>query len=155
MMERGHNDISANERPHLRVWLYQRTAPGHFQPIPIKTWDKWVAGKAPLPPNEDGFVWYVTVQVWMLNRRVVEVGAIHFLKARVNVSGFQEDEMSFAEMSLAVRTLDQKRDPAPSGPVIDASHRFAQRSYSWRPTAEDLRGLRDVVNRRAGWKAMP
>lgn len=90
----------------------------------------------------------------MLNRRVVELGAVHFSKARVNASGFQEEAMRFAEMALAIRALDELSDSAPSGPVIDASHRFAQRTYRWRPTADDLRGLRDVVNRRAGWKAM-
>lgn len=154
-MQRGQDDASANDGPHLRVWLYQRTAPGQFRSIPIKLWDEWVYGRAPLLPSEDRFVWYVTVPVWMLNRRVVEVGAIHFLKAQVNASGIQEDEMRLAETALAIRALDERRDSAPSGPVIDASHRFAQRSYRWRPTAEDLRGLRDVVNRRAGWKAMP
>jgi hypothetical protein len=147
------NDV-VNDGPRLRIWLYRRTAPGQFQPIPIRTWDEWVYGRAPLPPSEDGFVWYVTVQVWMLNRRVVELGAVDFLKARVNASGLQEDEMRFAEMALALRALDEQRDSASTGPVIDASHRFAQRSYRWRPTAEDLRRLRDVVNRRAGWKAM-
>lgn len=146
--------FSANDRPHLRIWLYQRTAPGKLRSIPIKLWDEWVHGEAPLPPSEDGFVWYVTVQIWMLNRRVVEVGAVHFGKARVNASGFQEEEMRFAEMALAIRALDESTASTPLGPVINASHRFSQRSYRWRPTAEDLRGLRDVVNRRAGWKAI-
>jgi bifunctional pyridoxal-dependent enzyme with beta-cystathionase and maltose regulon repressor activities len=45
---------------------------------------------------------------------------------------------------------------APTGPqpIIDATNQFAQRRYKWKPTPEDMRALRDVVNRRAGWALM-
>jgi hypothetical protein len=143
-----------NDRPRLGVWLYQRTAPEAFQPIAIKTWDQWINGRAPLPPCDDGFVWYVFMQVWTLNRRVVRVDNLQFLKSRVNAAGFQEDEMRLEEMAVAVNSLSERRASAMEGPVIDASNRFAKRRYRWKPTTADLRALERIVNKRAGWQVL-
>src|SRR6187431_2548241 len=43
--------MNTSDWPRLGVWLYQRAAPETFQPIPIKTWDQWINGRAPLPPR--------------------------------------------------------------------------------------------------------
>ena len=146
--------MNTSNRPRLGVWLYQRTAPGTFQPIPIKTWDQWINGRAPLPPSDDGFVWYVFMQVWTLDRRVVRVDNLQFLKSRVNAAGFQEDEMRLEEMAAAVHSLSERKASLAEGPVIDASNLFAKRRYLWKPTTADLRSLESVVNDRAGWQVL-
>ena len=147
--------MSPPELAHPRLWLYRRTAPGAFVPIPIKTWDKWVYGRAALPPSDDGFVWYVTLTVWTLDRRVIQVEAPSFSKARVNPAGIQEDQMSLDAMAVALNAVwHDEAAPASTGRVVDAANRFAERKYRWKPTAADLRALSDIVNRRAGRAVM-
>ena len=146
--------MSLPEQAHPRHWLYRRTAPGAFVPIPIKTWDKWVYGRAALPPSDDGFVWYVTLTVWTLDRRVIQVEAPSFSKARVNPAGIQEDQMSLDAMAVALNAVWQSEEPTSTSSVVDAANRFAQRKYRWKPTAADLRALSDIVNRRAGRSVM-
>ena len=139
----------SNERANLRVWLYRRTAAAAFVPIPIKTWDQWVYGSAALPPSDDEFVWYVTLTVWTLNRKVVGVHGVQFSKSRVNAAGFHDEEMKLDEMAVALNSAWPVERTDPSGPVVDAANRFAQRRFRWKPSAADLRALHDIVNRRA------
>lgn len=147
--------MSFVEHARLRVWLYRRTAPGEFVAIPIKTWDRWTYGKQALPPSDDGFVWYVTLTVSMLSRKVIEVGAFNFSKARVNSRGLHTEKMRRDDMALALNSAWPLDRTEASDAVVDAANRFALRRLRWKPTAADLRALHDIVNRRAGWQVVP
>ncbi|RKG90796.1 hypothetical protein D7W82_02690 [Corallococcus sp. CA049B] len=56
-----------------------------------------------------------------------------------------------------VERTEALRNEAPTEPqtVVDATSRFQAQRYKWKPTPEDERALRDVVNRRVGWKIVP
>ena len=139
-----------NERANLRVWLYRRTAPAVFVPIAIRTWDQWVYGKAALPPSDDGFIWYVTMTVWTVNRKVVGIHGVQFSKSRVNAAGFHDEEMKLDEMAVALNSAWPVERDSSASVVVDATNQFAQRQFRWKPTNADLRALRDILNRRAG-----
>jgi hypothetical protein len=150
--------------PHLRPWIYQRVNPGDLRPVPLRTYDQWVYGKASLPPSNDGFVWLVFVTVWTANRRALKLQEVSFSKHRVNARGVHTDKMRFEETNVSFKALDAywsehglaatsastSQEAAPSDPaVVDATHRFAQARYRWKPTAADLEALRTIVNSRA------
>ncbi|MCP3163140.1 hypothetical protein [Myxococcus qinghaiensis] len=152
---------TAQLRP--RIWIYRRSAPGELHPVPTKKWDLWVFGKASLPPSEDGFVWFVSVIAWGENRNVARLGQMDFWKSRVDERGVHSEELKLVEMRVTMQGVwakmgdswSGKKTPTEPQTVVDATSRFQAQQYKWKPTPEDARALRDILNRRVGWEVIP
>ncbi len=107
-------------------------------------------------------MWFVSVIAWGQNRKVSSLGQVDFWKSRVNEQGVHSEEMRLVEMRVTMESTWAKMgdswlgNEAPTEPqtVVDATSRFQAQRYKWKPTPEDERALRDVVNRRAGWEVM-
>ena len=141
--------MPASTSTTVRSWFYRRTAPGVFAPIPLKTFERWSRGEAPLP-RDDGFVWYVSLLLVAVDGKIIALDRVHYTKMPVNEEGYVDGPVRQEQVDVTLRAVWEKQDTDRDDPsVIEGRNRFAARRFQWNPTPSDLASLKEIVNRRA------
>jgi hypothetical protein len=141
------------------VWTFLRSGPGELFPIAQRAVDDFHAKTGRLAADEEGFVRYAQVIVYLENRRAVAVLRVGFFQYRALEDG-RIDPEHFGEILATAHeaTFGWLQLNKPPRGVVTAEHQFAKRRLhhlsTWKPTADDLSNLRDLVNRKAGQEIM-
>ncbi len=143
----------------VSVWSFLRSQPGELCYVAQRAVDEFLSAAGRLPADAEGFVRYAEVIVNLENRRAVDVLRVGFLQYRALKDGrlhrghFRQIMAGIPEATFGWLQLFK---PPPG--MVGAEHRFAKRCLeqlnTWKPTPDELRKLRGLVNRRAGREIM-
>jgi hypothetical protein len=137
------------------VWFFLRPRVGELRPVALAKVEDFFMRDGRFPTDEEGFVRYAEVSVFLEDRRAVEVLRVGYFQHRARADGTLDRDRHMEVMAATGEaSFGQIPFSEPPPGVVASEHKFAKRRLEhlsqWKPTKTEIALLREFVNHKAG-----